>query len=262
LLESKYEYRTYVEGDEDRVRELLKRNLIPTDWKWKYLHNPSFNPSLVVVAEENGKIVGCDHWLLRDIKLSSSSVGRVIFCADIVVDSNHRRRGIGESLVRFLRRASLSNARGAVLSYAFTSLELNERLFQPTAGYVPLETSTVTYCRRWSWKQFIRRVQGLNMKTDVAGKFKFVFHVLGAPSLTIALNQGRIEVLQGDVEGAVVTIKSDLATLGHLKRKERRMRELIKALLTGRVRVSGSLSGIIRLYQNLHLIEEIFRIAL
>jgi GNAT superfamily N-acetyltransferase len=262
LAENKYVYRTLAEGDEDGVRELLKRNFIWTDWEWKYLHNPSFDPSLVVVAEENGEIVGCDHWLPRDIKLSSSSVGRVIFCADIVVDSNHRGRGIGESLVRFLRKSSLSNVRGAVLSYAFTSLELNERLFQPTAGSVPLATSTVTYCKRWSWKQFIRRVEEVNMKTDPKGNLKFVFHVLGAPPLTIALNQGRIEAFQGDIEGAAVRIKSDLATLGHLKRKERRMRKLVKALLTGRLRVSGSLSGIIHLYQNLHLLEEVFRIAL
>jgi hypothetical protein len=81
--------------------------------------------------------------------------------------------------------------------------------------------------------------------------------------LIIAANQGRIEALQGDIESpAAVRIKSDLATLGQLKRKEKRMRKLLKALLTGRLWISGGPSGIIHLYQNLHLLEKIFCIAL
>jgi len=50
-----------------------------------------FDPCLVAIAEENGKIVGCNHWLLRDIKVSSSSVGSAILSGDLAVHPNHRK---------------------------------------------------------------------------------------------------------------------------------------------------------------------------
>lgn len=264
MAEREYVYRTLAKGDEDAVRGLVKRVFVGSEWEWKYLHNPSFDPSLVVVAEKNGKIVGCDHWLPRDIKISSSSVGRTIMCADIAVDPDHRKRGIAESLVLFERKSSLSKVKGAVLNYAFTNPNLSRRLFQPAAGFVPIVTSTVTYGKRWSWKQFIQRVKEGSPSMDLEGvkrNLKLVFDVSGAPPLTIALSQGRIEVSQGDVEGAVLMVKSDFATLARLRRKEKRIRGLFKALLTGRLRVTGSLLGVISLYQNLDLLTEIFRLV-
>lgn len=86
-----------------------------------------FDPCLVAIAEENGKIVGCNHWLLRDIKVSSSSVGSAILSGDLAVHPNHRKRGIGTSLLLFLRSSSLSNARGAVLTYMFANPGLSKR---------------------------------------------------------------------------------------------------------------------------------------
>ena len=271
LEESNYIYRTLAIADESAVKELLRRSFISTDWNWKYLSNPSFDPSLVAIAEENGKIVGCDHWLLRDVKLSRSSVAKAISAGDIAVDPSHRKRGIGRSLLLFQRKSILSNDRGAFLSYAFTSQELNQRLFQPASGYVPLTTSTVTYSKRWSWKQFIRRVEEVKMNVGPRDGFrgeshkrtvKIVFQVHGAPPLIIALGQGRIEAFEGNAEGVDLRVKSDLATLARLRRKDKRMRHLLKALLTGRLRISGGLLGIIGLYQNLDVLEQVFRFAL
>jgi len=82
------------------------------------------------------------------------------------------------------------------------------------------------------------------------------FCVLGTPPLTIAVNQERIDVFQGDVEGPALRVKSDLATFGHLRRKEKR--RLVKALLTRRLRMSGSLFDVTSLYQTLPLVEEVF----
>ena len=127
MAESKYVYRHLAKGDEDAVKGLLKRSSTQSEWEWKYLHNPSFDPCLVAIAEENGKIVGCNHWLLQDIKLSSSSVGKAILSGDIAVDPKHRKRGIGKSLLLFLRSSSLSNARGAVLTYMFANPGLSKR---------------------------------------------------------------------------------------------------------------------------------------
>lgn len=272
LVESEYVYRTIVKGDEEAVEGLVKRTFMDflgdDHWKWKYSRNPNFDPSLVAVAERNGKIVGCNHWLLRDIKLSSSLVGKAILCGDIAVDPNHRKRGVGKSLLLLLRSSRPSNTKGAVVNYMFTDPELSKRLFRPAVGYIPIPTSTVRYTKRWGWQKYIRRVEEINMKGVPKGgfsgkglkrNFKVVFHVLGAPPLTIAMNQGGIEASEENVEDADLTVKCDLATLVGLKRKEKRMRRFFKALLTGKLRVKGSLFGIISLYRNLHLLQEIFR---
>ena len=66
----------YHEGDEVAFEELLRgtfRSFRQSNyWTWKYKLNPNFDPALVVLAEENGKLIGCNHWVIRDIKISSN----------------------------------------------------------------------------------------------------------------------------------------------------------------------------------------------
>lgn len=272
LAESEYVYRTIAKGDEDAVEGLVKSTFMhflgDDYWKWKYLRNPNFDPSLVAVAEKKGKIVGCNHWLLRDIKLSSSLVGKAILCADIAVDPNHRDRGVGKSLLLLLRSSRPLSTKGAAVNYMFADPELSKRLYKPTVGYIPIPTSTVRYTKRWGWREYIRRLEETSMEIVPKGgfngkgvkrEFKVVFHVLGAHPLTIAVNQGGIEASEENVEDADLTVKCDLATLVSLRRKEKRMRRFFKAWLTGKIKVKGSLFGIISLYRNLHLVQEIFR---
>jgi predicted N-acetyltransferase YhbS len=272
LAESEYVFRTIAKGDEDAVEGLVKSTFMhflgDDYWKWKYLRNPNFDPSLVAVAEKKGKIVGCNHWLLRDIKLSSSLVGKAILCADIAVDPNHRDRGVGKSLLLLLRSSRPLSTKGAAVNYMFADPELSKRLYKPTVGYIPIPTSTVRYTKRWGWREYIRRLEETSMEIVPKGgfngkgvkrEFKVVFHVLGAHPLTIAVNQGGIEASEENVEDVDLTVKCDLATLVSLRRKEKRMRRFFKAWLTGKIKVKGSLFGIISLYRNLHLVQEIFR---
>jgi len=275
LAENEYVLRTFNKGDEEAVAALVKRanadNVRSLSggelWEWKYLHNPNFDPSLVAVAERKGRIVGCNHWLLRDIRLSGSSVCKAILCGDIAVDPDHRKRGLGKSLLLFLRSSSLSNAKGSVLSYMFSTPELGKRLYGPTIGYIQMPTATVRYAKRWSWKNVVRKVNEINTnprQEDGLGKratdnFAVVFHVIGAPPLTIALNGGRIRALEESIVDARLKITTDLATFTALSRKEKRVRRLLKAMLGRKLKVKGSLSSIIKLYQNLHRLEEIFR---
>lgn len=267
MVESEYVFRTFTKGDKEAVEALVTPVLSGgQSWEWKYFENPNFDPSLVAVAERKGRIVGCNHWLLRDIKLSGSSVCRAILCGDIVVDPNHRKRGVGKSLLLFLRGSSLSKAEGSVLTYMFAKPELGKRLYGPAVGYIRISTSTVRYGKLWGWKSVVGRVKEINMNLGqeeafnrrAADNFAVVFHVLGAPPLTIAVNKGRIEASEESIEDAPLKVTTDLATLTALRRRERRMRRILKALLERKLKVSGSLFSIIKLYQNLHTLEEIF----
>jgi predicted N-acetyltransferase YhbS len=275
LAENEYVLRTFTKGDKEAVRALVKRvfadnarSLLGGEpWEWKYLRNPNFDPSLVAVAERKGRIVGCNHWLLRDIKLTGLLVCKAILCGDIAVDPNHRKRGLGKSLLLFLRSSGLSNAKGSVLSYMFSTPELGKRLYGPTVGYIRMSTSTVRYVKRWSWKNVVRKVNEINTnpsQEDGLGKratddFAVVFHVIGAPPLTIVVNGGRIKALEESIVEARLKITTDLATFTALSRREKRVRRLLKAVLGRKLKVKGSLLSIIKLYQNLHRLEEIFR---
>jgi predicted N-acetyltransferase YhbS len=277
MVENEYVFRTFTKDDKEAVGALVKRvfennarALLGGDfWEWKYFRNPNFDPSLVAVAESKGRIVGCNHWLLRDIKLSSSSVCRAILCGDIAVDPNHRKHGVGKSLLLFLH-SNLSNAKGSVLSYMFADPELGKRLYGPVVGYIPISTSTLRYCKRWSWKNLVERVKEINsacalnlsqengFKRRTRDDLTVVFQVLGASPLTIVVNKGRIEALEESIEDAPLKITTDLATLTALSRREKRMRRVLKALLERKLKVRGSLFSIIKLYRNFHTLEAIF----
>lgn len=102
----------------------------------------------------------------------------------------------------------------------------------------------------------LAKEDGSNRRT--ADDFTVVFHVSGAPPLTITVNKGRIEASEESIEDAPLKITTDFATLTALRRRERRMRRFLKALLERKLKVKGSLFSIIKLYQNLHTLEEIF----
>lgn len=275
MAENEYVLRTFTKSDEEAVRTLVKRvfadnarRLLGSElWEWKYLRNPNFDQSLVAVAERKGKIVGCNHWLPRDIKLSSSSVCKAILCGDIAVDPNHRKQGLGKSLLLFLRSSGLSHAKGSVLNYMFADPELGKRLYGPVVGYIPFSTSTLRYCKRWGWKNVVERVKEINVNLGqedgfnkrATDNFAVVFYVSGASPLTIVVNKGRIEALEESIEDAPLKVTTDLATLTALSRRERRIRRFLKALLQRKLKVKGSLFSIIKLYHNLYTLEEIFR---
>lgn len=271
LMESEYSYRTLSERDEAAVKLLVKnafpRFLWGDYWEWKYSRNPGFDPSMVAVAERNAKIIGCNHWLIRDFKLSGSLATKAILCADIAVDADHRKQGIGKSLLLFLRSTGIFKEKRAVLNYMFANPELSKRLYRPVIGYIPIPTSTVTYTKRLNWKKITQKTDEMNEKTDLSSsvngrmnklKSKISLRVSGAPPLTITISCGRIEANEGNAKDADVKVESDLATLTSFQERKNRMRRLFKALITGKLKIIGSPLGIYRFYRNLNLIEKIF----
>lgn len=272
MVKSEYFCRTFSERDEVAVKQLVKnvfsRFLWGDYWDWKYSRNPNFDPSMVAVAEKDGKIVGCNHWLLRDFKLSSSLTTKALLCADIAVDPEHRKQGVGKSLLLFLRSTGIFKKKSVVVNYMFANPELSKRFYEPIIGYISVSTSTATYTKRLNWKKVMRRIEEMNrkmtLKRRVNGRIgklnsKIAFHVLGAPQLTVIVKDGRIEAYEEkNVDHVNIKVKSNLATLMSLQERRHRGRRLLKALLTGKLRVRGNLLGIWRLYRNFDLLEEIF----
>ena len=83
-MEYEFKNRSYQSGDEEKIVELLKIVFngwphfdLPCSsldhWKWKFMSNP-LEVNTIVVAESDGRIIGCDHGLFTKIKVGKKVV--------------------------------------------------------------------------------------------------------------------------------------------------------------------------------------------
>ena len=266
LVDESFVCRTLREEDDEAVRELVESTfgsfLRGKFWDWKYLWNPWFDRSFVAVAEEGEKIVGCNHWLLRRLKLSDSIVVDGALGADIAVSPEYRKRGVGRALIRFLR--SQHKDWKLALMYMFANPELRKRFHTPVGGYIPAPGGTALYTKILNWNKVKKNATAFNEKVklgefgDRLGKVDLtvVFRVRGAPPLCLHVDGKGVEA---DVsEGrADVTVTSDVGTLSEIKGQEGSRWGMIGALLTGRLKFRGSLRKMFALYRNMWVFREI-----
>jgi hypothetical protein len=116
--------RLYESGDEKEIVELLRLSfpdwtikLSPIDyWKWKYLDCPL--PSLVAVADYEGKIVGVDHYVRLNVKIGESIFG-CYYGDDAATHPDYRGRGIYNGINLF--KDNIMQQNGVKLGFAFTT---------------------------------------------------------------------------------------------------------------------------------------------
>lgn len=264
-------YRTLGDKDQEDVKRLVESTfedfLNGKYWDWKYKLNPNFDQSLVAVAEKDGRIIGCNHWLPRTLKISGSIEAKAILGADIAVRPEYRGHGIGKKLLLFMRSSQVITKNLAVISYMFSDPNLSKSLYEPVAGYVSAPSTTVSYVKLLNWNELKKRVNALSQEIQ-ANKEKLekmakldltvLLELPSAPRLLLRLNNNMIEVDETHLKNPKVILRSDLYTLTILKKRKGRIRNLLKALLTGKLKIRGSLMDLFRFYQNLWLIEEIF----
>lgn len=90
--------REYLPGDETGIVQLVRiaYPIFGMDlWRWKYEQAP-LKP-IIVVAESEGKIIGCNHNIVLRAKIGAG-VYLSSFGDDLVVDPNFRRKGIGNEM--------------------------------------------------------------------------------------------------------------------------------------------------------------------
>ena len=261
-----FKCRTLQEKDEQAVRRLVESTFsflpIGKFWDWKYLRNPSFDRSFVAVAEDEGKIIGCNHWLPRKVKLADSIVVDSMLGASIAVLAEYRKKGVGRALIHFLR--SQHSERKLALMYMFADPELRKHFHTPVAGYVPAPGGTVWYRKILNWNKVKTNVTDFNMRVK-QGEFgdrldkvdlTVVFKVHGAPPLCLHLDGKGFET-NSSVEKADLTISSDGNLFTKIRDGQIGMRMLIGPLATGRLKVRGSPRKMLELYRNIRTFREI-----
>ena len=269
--EIEYSYRKFVQADETVLIKLVKEGfpdfLEGNFWVWKYKLNPDFDPSLVVVAEKDGQVVGCNHWLVRDFKLSRCLKVKASLGADIIVRPEHRGHGVGKALLKFFRTSKAFKEKGAILTYMFADRDLGKRLYGPAVGYVAAPNSTTMYmkflnCRRLkekfqlineaieSRKELQRELDGLNMR--------IVFRLRGAPAFSINLASNQIDLVEGELETADAIVEGDFPLFSSAMEGKRGASGLIKALLTRKLKVKKGKLKVFKLFK----VFKVFKLAL
>jgi len=269
-MDEPYSCRPFREGDEEQVRKLVGtvfgRFMGGEYWNWKYPLNPGFDPSLVVVAEKDGRIVGCNHWLQRRFKIDSAREVVAGLGADVAVAPDFRNMGVGKALLKFVRTANPSK-RYEVM-YIFADPELAKRFHSPVAGYVPAPDRTVAFTKILNWVKVRQNVSSFNKKISegsaklsLGGEVSVLFRVASAPPLVLDVRRGGVEVYEKEAASARradVTIIGDVMTLGGVKEGGSGVWPMLKALLTGRLKLRGKPWKFWSVYRNFWVFREVF----
>ena len=271
-MNNKFFCREFRQDDKEDVEKLVESIfsvfLEGKFWNWKYGENPYFDSRLVAVAEVNGEIVGCNHWLLRELKYSDSVVDKAVLAADVAVRPDYRGRGIGSQLLQFLRSSYIVKRRKAALIYMFADPELAKKFHTPTAGYILARDGTAQYTKVLNWRKVKRNVKRLNEEIR-SGKFgknlpksdlKVLFKISAAPPLCIHIKKDGLVVddsrdLSDDAD---IMVSGDFSVFNRIKMSKRRKWSFLKALLTGKLKIKVKLTKLFSFFDTLWILEKVF----
>lgn len=110
VMSEEYLVRSYQQGDEMQLVQLLELvfsgwprfdlNCTPLDhWKWKYQENP-INEKIIVVAEKNGRVIGCSHGTSEKLKINDNSISAAQG-TDLAVHPDFRGKGLSKKIIEY-----------------------------------------------------------------------------------------------------------------------------------------------------------------
>jgi GNAT superfamily N-acetyltransferase len=267
-----YSYRHLREKDEKALNDLLKTGFpifLENDyWNWKYKRNPYFDPSLVVLAEEDGKVVGCNHWLPRELKLSHQLKVKSALAGDLLVHREHRGKGVAAGLLGALRSSDSVKKNNILLIYMFAPLKLNKRLYAPVAGYVAAPNSTSTYKKFFSCRELKERIDLINnrIRTDkdlikkLQGlEMSILFRLTGLPVFTLDFNSEGLYLKESEAKNPDVVIEGCLPLSSAIIEGTMGVGCLLDSLITGRLRVKKGLLKTFKLRKAFRVIQNVLR---
>jgi len=222
---------------------------------WKYHLNPDFDQSLVLVAMDRGKAVGGIIWLPRNLKISRSLAVKAMLGADLVVDRNHRGQGLAKPLIAAENR--ILEGKNGLMSYGFIDPRLVERVHGPLIGLVEVPTSTTVYKKYLGLSEIRQKVMRMNKmaksEESVSRKLPDLdvtvsFHLKGMSPFILRIGPDGVSMEENALTDPSLKVKCDLTPSELFNGKSKNL-TLIRALLTRRLRVKGSLKKAIILYR-------------
>lgn len=245
-MNSEHTVRIFEKKDEKPLKILMKETFgFPEDyWAWKHLYNPSFTPSSIIVAEKDEEIIGSSSWIPRELKISSSLTTKSALGGDTAVKSDYRGKKVGSNIIKFFNEQLEKNE--IVILYGFASPEIARKFYAPL-GFILMRDSTKEYVKFLNCNKFKEKISSKNKHEELKGKIRDVNLVIklvlkGAPSFLIRTRDGNISletINEATSEKPDVTIQGELSFLSPFFQGEKNMLDLVKLVLTRKLKTKG-----------------------
>jgi hypothetical protein len=150
-------------------------------WEWKYA-DPGGPDALIMIADEEGDVVGCNHYLVMPYQLGGERTLTGVAAADQYVNPDLRRRHIASDLTLESRMVISETRPDADFVVMFTWQELGTH-YEKLLGYTKLKPGYRQWSKRLAWKPQLERLAEANAAL-----------VARHPNLARVSHQLRIEV--------------------------------------------------------------------
>lgn len=240
-------YRSFRPGDESAIEELL-RVCYPNDpgvasrWRWKHLERPGFRPEEILLAESDGKILGCFHSAVLPMRFAG-------FDAPTSYDGDYAVLPIARGLKATAEAYRLTDRslfeQGVVFRGGFAGIELNRRLHGnvnvPSTGRSLYKTVGLAKLRAkveamgaqiLRWRGLSRALRGREIIVDT--------RIQGVPECHLVLTSEGLRLGEGSRAGNTLSVSLPYAVLLAFPAGGRALsREVAKGLISGTVRIRG-----------------------
>ena len=257
---SDYNIRSFESGDEGQVIDVVTKafDALSKDlWVWKYLENPGFDRSLVFIAENNGEVIGCMHYLPRELKISRSLKVKGALGADFAVRPDYRGRGIGSSMLRFSRSSGVLEKKGIVLTFGFVD-HRRAKFYRRNIESVTIPVSTVMYKKFFDASPIERRLLSLSRLVETESmllkelresNISVLFRLVGVPPFMLKVEDGEISIDGEETAHPDVTVEGDPYLLESFYDGDKGILDLMIGVLKGKIRIRGGVRKIFKFYK-------------
>lgn len=270
-----FTFRPSKQLEQNEILELLKKNfeMPPEYWRWKYIDNPTVDPSLNMVVEKDGKIIGCGCWLPRSLRISNKLELNSLMAAHVAIDQEFRKYGLGRKLIESIRTTRAFEKNDSVLILALIlQAPTYKNYFKHITHHTQISDSTIIYTKLLTLRQLIRQIENINKKilakpenASALSKLELSirFRLIGAPPFVVRFLSKGIQLDEESSEmihkKVTFTVKGGLMFIKEMAEGSRSITNLINGLIRRKIVLSGNPFRLYRLYKAYKLIRSSYQ---
>jgi hypothetical protein len=246
-------FRNYKDTDDEQIVLLLNTVFANwgtvNDWQKKYKLSSNFDPSLIFLTEDNGKIVSCVHYLRRDI-LVGNAVLKTYIGGDGATLPEYSGQGLFSKNLKLLYK-EIQRRNGSAV-YGFNTEGIYKNYYRKNFGEVAIYRPHV-FIKVIDYPKFLTSV--LPAANRLIGP---KISILRDKHLTfrLVLDEVQIDVFFGHKKIKICKLASADLTI------KTTTRELSNALVNRRYFLSAVILGKIRFQLSVFAIPKIFKILI
>jgi len=218
-------------------------------WMWKYKQNPKFEKPFILITENKGKVIGCMHYMPRELKIASFLNIKSALGADFVVQPSYRKQGIGSRMLKFSRDSKVLEKKGILATIGFVDRKKTD-FYKSNIGSIIKPVYTVRYSKFLGASPIQRKIESLEKTAVLEGlNMTIIFRLSGFPTFTLKIAKGIIKIESEEVTQSDVTVEGDPFLFESLYDGSNGIIDLAIGILKRKIKVRGNFWKILSLYR-------------